>query len=163
MVGFNKAERIDRDISADNIPFKILDGIGNSRVLLFDLSDDPKSFPFKQINGNVLYELGVAMAIREKTDILLVRNKEAESEIPFNIEQLPIQEHDATLNKEWLEKKLQNVLENQEWHKSKRVKATAKLLDISGLRIMHKFYKDIIYCSTPFLSPASITVFEIGY
>jgi len=72
--GFEKAERVKEDWEANVITDRIFDGIANSKMILFDLADDPKSpcqFS-KQINGNVLYELGVANSIREPEDILLI-------------------------------------------------------------------------------------------
>jgi len=142
-IGLDKAERIDRDLTSDFIPIKILDGIANSKILLFDLSDDPGQRSCKQVNGNVLYELGVAKAIREDSDILIIRDAKSRSEIPFNIKQLPIHKHTATLG--GLEKKLEGVLKNQKWHKSKRVRATAERLDMYPLleNIVDKYYRNI--------------------
>lgn len=144
-VGFDKAERIDGNLATDLIPAKILDGIANSRVLLFDLSDDPKSSCCKEVNGNVLYELGVGNAIRESTDMLIIRSNSSTSSIPFNIAQLPIHKHEDILDETWLGEKLRNVQENQEWHKSKRVRATAERVDMYPLlaNIVDGYYRKI--------------------
>src|SRR5258708_676371 len=142
-VGLEDAERIDEDLKVDLIPDKILDRIANSKFLIFDLSDDPKHQPAKQINGNVLYELGIAIAIRESSDMLIIRDKNSESEIPFNTRQLPIHEHGKALNE--LEKMLKDSLENQAWHKSKRVRAIAERLDMhpSMTGVIDRFYQNI--------------------
>src|SRR5438105_14627216 len=75
-LGFEKARRTKEDQKANDIVHEILDGIGNSKTLLFDLSDNPK-----EPNGNVLYELGIATAVREPEDMLLIREKSS-SKVP---------------------------------------------------------------------------------
>ena len=143
-VGLECAERIDRNLTSDLIPNKILYNIANSKFLLFDLSDDPKHYSCKQINGSVLYELGMARAIREESDMLIIRDKKSKSTIPFNIQQLPRHELDETLN--GLERLLRDALENQQWHKGKRVRATAEKLDMYPFmlkNIINEHYRNI--------------------
>ena len=138
---FDYAVRVKEDWIADDITSKILDGIANSKMLLFDLSDDPKS-PCeysRQPNGNVLYELGIAVAMREPEDILLIKEKSS-SATPFDIKSLTINEYDGALNDRWLTEKLKYTLENQEWYKSRRVEAAAKSIDSFGLKLMLSVY-----------------------
>ncbi|MBI4777049.1 MAG: hypothetical protein HY788_23195, partial [Deltaproteobacteria bacterium] len=116
------------------------DGVANSRMLLFDLTDDPKSpcqFS-KQVNGNVLYELGIANAIREPEDILLIRESSV-AQIPFDISGLHINIYERDLEVDWLHLKLEKALKEQEWYKSKRVDAAAKAIDEIGHMFMSKF------------------------
>jgi len=137
---FGKATRVKEDWDANVITDKIFDGIANSKMLLFDLSDDPKS-PCKyskQANVNVLYELGVASAIRDPQDILLIKEKSS-SEIPFDITGMTINEYEGSLRNEWLIDKLKNALKKQEWHRSKRVQAAAKSIDGEALELMYNY------------------------
>ncbi len=139
-VNFDRAVRVKEDWSANVITDKIFDGIANSKMLLFDLSDDPV-LPckyLKQANVNVLYELGIANAIREPQDILLIR-KTSSTKIPFDISGMTINEYEGDLTVEWLVNKLKDALKNQEWHKSKRVKAAAKSIDGEAIELMYNY------------------------
>jgi len=139
---FEDAKRVKEDWIANEITFKILDGIANSKLLLFDLSNDPKS-PCKyskQVNSNVLYELGIANAMREPEDMLLIR-EQSSVRLPFDITGLNISEYkkeDFTI--EWLSKRLDVVLEKQKWFRSKRVKKVAQLVDMNSItKIMMEY------------------------
>jgi len=137
MAGFDKAERVKEDWEANVITDRVFDGIANSRMILFDLADDPKApcqFS-KQVNGNVLYELGIANAVREPEDIVLIRHGSADG-VPFDIAGLNINVYDDHLSKEWLANKLRAALNDQKWYMSKRVKAAARAIDEIALTIM---------------------------
>lgn len=135
--GFDKAERVKEDWQANVITDRIFDGIANSKMLLFDLADDPISpcqFS-KQVNGNVLYELGVANAIREPQDILLIRGG-SPLKVPFDISGLNINVYEGELKAEWLSDKLKTALEKQKWYMSKRAQAAARSIDDNGFLLM---------------------------
>jgi hypothetical protein len=137
--GFDKADRVKEDWKANVITDRIFDGIANSKMLFFDLTDDPKS-PCqysKQVNGNVLYELGVATAIREPEDIVLIREKSS-VKIPFDISGLNINIYTGEFNIDWLSEKLTEALEGQKWYMSKRVDTAAKSIDDIAFNIMYE-------------------------
>ena len=115
---------------------EILDGIGNSRTLLFDLSDDPKS---NNSNHNVVYELGIATAIREPDDMLLIKNKSG-NKIPFNVDHLRYNEYEENLEEKWLIDKLDKIIKNQEWSKSRRIATIARAIDSSGYSLLVNIY-----------------------
>ena len=68
--------RVDVSKSGDSILTDISDGIAHSRLVLADVStagrDSVTGAPFR--NGNVMYEVGIALACRQPTEILLVRD-----------------------------------------------------------------------------------------
>jgi len=68
--------RVDSSASGDSILTQIDDGIAHSRLVLADVStigrDAVTGKPFR--NGNVLYEVGVALACRRPEDVLLIRD-----------------------------------------------------------------------------------------
>lgn len=139
-VNFNDAKRVKENIEANVITDKIFDGIANSKMLLFDLSDDPKS-PCqysKQSNGNVLYELGIANAYRDPEDIIIIRETST-SNVQFDITSIKRNDYDAELSINWLSDILKKALDKQDWSKSKRVKATAKSIDGDALYLMYKY------------------------
>lgn len=135
------AERVDKTVQADQIYIKIIHKIANSKMLLFDLSDDPE-VPCgckKHANSNVIWELGVALSIREQQDIVIIKEK-SNSELPFNIRQILHNEYDKNeFTTEWLAEILGSALKAQKWHKSKRVHAAAASLDSFCVEFIQQF------------------------
>lgn len=139
--GFDDALRVKGDIEGNVIMGKILDGIANSRMILIDLTDDPKSACrySSHVNGNVLYEAGIAHAIRDPSSIVMIRDQ-VPSTADFDVRGLTInQPKDEKLTEGWLLSLLKSSLENHKWVESKRVKAAAELIDEFGLSFMYKF------------------------
>lgn len=70
------AFRVDNSKTGDSILTDIVDGIAHSRLILADLStvgkDATSGLPYR--NGNVLYEVGVALACRLPEEVLLLRD-----------------------------------------------------------------------------------------
>ncbi|MDL2123207.1 MAG: hypothetical protein LWX51_09005 [Deltaproteobacteria bacterium] len=68
--------RVDISKSGDSILTDISDGIAHSRLVLADISsigkDSVTGLPYR--NGNVMYEVGVALACRQPSEVLLVRD-----------------------------------------------------------------------------------------
>ena len=68
--------RVDISKSGDSILTEISNGIAHSRLVLADISsmgkDSRSGHPYR--NGNVLYEVGIALACRNPVDVLLVRD-----------------------------------------------------------------------------------------
>ena len=71
-----KANRVDESKRGDSIITEIIDGIAHSQLVLADVStigrDAVDGKPYR--NGNVLYEVGVALACRQSSEVLLVRD-----------------------------------------------------------------------------------------
>ncbi len=68
-----KARRVDATILSGSIITDILDGIAHSRLVLADISVASTGKWAGQRNGNVMYEVGLAHAVRQSTEILLIR------------------------------------------------------------------------------------------
>jgi hypothetical protein len=68
--------RVDLSKSGDSILTEINDGIAHSRLVLADLStmgkDSVSGHSYR--NGNVMYEVGIALACRHPHEVLLVRD-----------------------------------------------------------------------------------------
>jgi hypothetical protein len=68
--------RVDISKSGDSILTDISDGIAHSRLVLADVSsigkDSVLGEPFR--NANVMYEVGIALACRQPSDVLLIRD-----------------------------------------------------------------------------------------
>jgi hypothetical protein len=64
-----KPYRTKERLVSDSIPIDVLEGIGSAKLLLFDISNEKKDQP----NSNVMYELGIAHAIRMPEEVIIVR------------------------------------------------------------------------------------------
>ena len=77
-----KPYRTKEVLVSDSIPINILEGINRAKLLLFDISNE-KDRP----NSNVMYELGIAHAIRLPEEVIILRDDLSESS-PFDIRHL---------------------------------------------------------------------------
>jgi hypothetical protein len=68
--------RVDLSKSGDSILTDIVDGIAHSQLILADVStigkDSVTGLPYR--NANVMYEVGIALACRQSSEVLLVRD-----------------------------------------------------------------------------------------
>ena len=71
-----KPNRVDLSKSGDSILTDIMDGVAHSQMVLADISstgkDSVTGIPYR--NGNVMYEVGIALACRQPQEVLLVRD-----------------------------------------------------------------------------------------
>lgn len=70
------AHRVDNSKSGDSILTEIVSGIAHARLILADVSiiDEGRFTQEPVRNGNVLYEVGVALACRAPSEVLLIRD-----------------------------------------------------------------------------------------
>ncbi len=137
-LGFLNANRVKENKSTAIITDEIYEGIANSKFLLFDLSNDPK-YDKKHPNLNVMYELGIAVTIREPGDIIIIKDLSEEIEkLPFDIRTIRIHRHPENIDEALLKKELEDGIKNQEWYKSKRVKSAIESLDEIGLGLIYQ-------------------------
>ena len=133
-VGFEKAARVDQSTEGNVVTDKIWDGIANSKMILVDLTGDPKSKG--HVNGNVLLELGVAQAMREPSAVVIIRDQDLDT-ADFDVRGLTINRpRNGKLTTEWLTDLLRGSVKNYDWSESKRVKAASESIDEIGLMLM---------------------------
>lgn len=132
--GFECVYRADEGRDSNAITTKIIDGIANSRMVLCDLSDDVQG----HVNGNVLYETGIAQAIREPHSVVLIRDQVPE-EADFDVRGFKINRPpDGKLTKPWLVDVLNEALGEIDWARSKRIEVIAHSLDDFCLLLIEK-------------------------
>lgn len=94
-----KADRVDISKSGDSILTDIMDGIAHSQMVLADVStigkDSVSGDPFR--NGNVMYEVGLALASRHSSEVLLIRDDK--DKFLFDVSTIP-HKHINFVNKE---------------------------------------------------------------
>lgn len=81
--------RVDLQVAGDSIMIDIMKGILHAKLLLFDVTADDRGAR----NGNVMYELGLAHAIRHPEEVLIVR---ADSDpLLFDVANIRVHKYDA--------------------------------------------------------------------
>lgn len=88
-----KARRVDATILSGSIITDILDGIAHAKLLLADISVATTGKWAGQRNGNVMYEVGLAHAVRQSTEILLIRSDD--EPINFDVAHINIHNYDS--------------------------------------------------------------------
>jgi len=70
------AYRVDNSRTGDSILTDIIDNIAHSKIILADVSviDEGRYTQVPIRNGNVMYEVGVALASRNTSEVLLIRD-----------------------------------------------------------------------------------------
>lgn len=84
--------RVDIPQTGDSILIEILRGLRRARLVLADISPDHRSGEYP--NPNVMYELGIAHAMRLPETVVVVRRSGAK--IPFDIAHIRADEYDAS-------------------------------------------------------------------
>jgi len=94
-----KADRVDISKSGDSILTDIMEGIAHSQIVLADVSSIGKDAvtgePFR--NGNVMYEVGLALACRHSSEVLLIRDDN--DKFLFDVSTIPHKKIDFTNKK----------------------------------------------------------------
>ncbi|MCC6793700.1 MAG: hypothetical protein IT366_01175 [Candidatus Hydrogenedentes bacterium] len=119
------ALRIDISKSGDSILTEISDGVAHSRLVLADVSsigkDSITGRPYR--NANVLYEVGLALACRHSSEVLLVRDDH--DDFLFDVSTVPHKTIDFTDKdqaKAILREELIGRLREQNFHNDARVR-----------------------------------------
>ncbi len=86
------ARRVDATILSGSIITDILDGIAHSKLVLADISVATTGKWAGQRNANVMYEVGLAHAVRQSTEILLIRSDN--EPINFDVSHINIHNYD---------------------------------------------------------------------
>jgi hypothetical protein len=140
---FNEIVYTEKDLSTEDITYKIFNAIAKSKTLLFDLSNDSRLSvrTFKRadrINANVMYELGVALTIRNPKSIILIR-KESDGlleRVPFDIRGIEIQKY-RNIDKAFLDRIFSGQEENKSYFKEEFLDGVTKLIDDIGYTIIN--------------------------
>jgi hypothetical protein len=89
-----KSYRVDNSKTGDSILTDIVDGIAHSRLVLADVSviDEGRYTQTPIRNGNVMYEVGMALACRSPSEVLLIRDDS--KKFLFDVSTIPHMEVD---------------------------------------------------------------------
>jgi hypothetical protein len=136
-----KPYRVDLSKSGDSILSDIIDGIAHSRLVLVDLStvghDSKTGEPYR--NGNVMYELGIAIACRDSADVLMVRDDN--DKFLFDVSTIPHMHIDFTRRdaKDALIAELKARLREQDFVRDARTQVALASLSEQSANLMAQF------------------------
>ena len=88
------AHRVDATVLAGSIITEILDGLAHAKLVFAEISVSPSGAWEGQRNGNAMYELGLAHALRRPQELVVVRSDH--EEINFDIAAIKIQGYDPS-------------------------------------------------------------------
>lgn len=133
------AYRVDNSKSGDSILTDMVDGIAHSRLVLADVSviDEGRYTNAPIRNGNVMYEVGLALACRTPAEVLLIRDDS--KRFLFDVSTIPhmqidfSEEEAAALS---LREALEDRLRESDLLKDARIKLVAQKLTQDEIRIL---------------------------
>lgn len=139
-VGELRARRVDATILSGSVITDILDDIAHSRLVLADVSVASEGKWRGQRNGNVMYEVGLAHAIRQPSEILLLRSDD--EPISFDIAHISVRRYprdDLQLARVQISRWIFDLLRQIQQEKSLKVQRTIELLDSDAIKYVSEF------------------------
>lgn len=134
-----KPVRVDESKSGDSILTEIVDGICHSALVLADVStmgrDSKNGNPYR--NGNVMYEVGIALACRQPSEVLMIRDDK--DPFLFDVSSIPHMMIDFTDEESaviQLQSSLQARIEETNIIRDARIKKIASQLGPAELRVL---------------------------
>lgn len=144
------AERVDATVLSGSIITKILDGIAHARLVFADISVAQEGRWRQQRNGNVLYEVGLAHASRQSTEVLLVRSDD--EEISFDLAGIRVHSYnrrDMRAARSLFARLIADALEQIKQSKGIQVQRAVDALDADALEFMRSRGKEAGFHSPP--------------
>lgn len=143
-----KPYRLKEKVGGDSIPFEILDGIGRSKLILVDISNEFQDKNIGFPNSNVMYELGIAHSIRLPEEVIIVRDKNScQIQSPFDIRHIrwnEFSEKSVSKSKVLIKNLLKNAIKEVDLTKDRMVTVTLNKLDVDAISFLHavRSYED---------------------
>lgn len=160
-----KPHRVDISKSGDSILTDIMEGVSHSRMILADVSsvgkDSKTGDPYR--NGNVMYEVGLALACRQPSDVLLVRDDK--DNFLFDVSMVPHKHLDFTDTQQArisLEIELRARLQEQNYHNDARVKLAVASLSNSEIEMLLRFDRQEVTIHGWEVGGTVLSIYEAG-
>jgi hypothetical protein len=135
-----RSVRVDQRTINDSILTEILTGIGQCRVVFADVTSLGRVDGRPVRNGNVMYEVGIAHAVRSPAEVVLFRSDD--DPLLFDVANVRVNSYDpdrhalAAVAK--LNEALLNGLREVELLRSLTVRQAAERLDVKGWELLNK-------------------------
>lgn len=131
-----KAIRVDVPNLSSDIVTEIMEGIAHSRIILADLTAVKGERP----NPNVMYEVGLAHALRQSTEVILVRSDD--NPMLFDISSIRVHKYDASVPKiarKRINELITSAQKEIDTTKNLKIKMAIDLLDNDSIQLMRDF------------------------
>lgn len=135
-----RARRVDATILSGSVITDILNGIAHSRLVLADISVAREGKWRDQRNGNVMYEVGLAHAVRQDTEILLIRSDD--DPISFDVAHINIHKYDRENldgTRHQIHQLVSDLLKQIEQQKSLKVTRVVDQFDADAMEYLSEF------------------------
>ncbi len=139
-----KPYRVDLSKSGDSILTDIIDGIAHSEMFLADIStvghDSKTGIAYR--NGNVMYEVGLAVACRQAAELLLIRDDK--DKFLFDVSTIPhknIDFTDVASARAELKEELMQRLKERDYINDNRIKIAIATLTADEKIVLETFVK----------------------
>jgi hypothetical protein len=137
----HKANRVDTRRSGDSIHTDIIDGVAHAQLVFADISVTDRwvseGGAHWARNGNVMYEVGLAMACRQPVEVILVRDDG--DDLLFDLTPIPVLRYDPSNVVESITRVRQTLadrLKERELVKDLRLNATMESLSQFELNVI---------------------------
>jgi hypothetical protein len=134
--------RVDLRVVSDSILTEILDGIGRCRVFVADITSIGSIDGRAVRNANVLYEVGLAHAVRLPEEVILFRSDE--QPLDFDITNVRVHRYDPDGSPEFARQLVTTTifqsLREVDQKKSLMVRLAAETLDFDSWRLLLETY-----------------------
>ena len=151
-----RGRRVNATVLSGSVITDILDGIAHSRLVLADVSVASQGKWAGQRNGNVMYEVGLAHAVRQSSEILLIRCDD--EQINFDIAQINVHRYrrdDLQQARVEISRLVADLIHQIQQEKSLKVQRAIELLDSDAIKYLSDFA-----VHGPFTGPSPKTMGE---
>ncbi len=134
------AHRVDATVLAGSVITEIVEGVARGRLVLADICITTESKWAGQRNGNVMYEVGLAHALRQATEVLLIRSDR--EPLSFDVSGIKTYDYDRSnlpVARQRLALLIKDHLEQIEQFKSLRVQIAIRSLDGECLKLLKNY------------------------
>ncbi len=139
-----KAYRVDNNKTGDSILTEIMDGVAHSTIILADISEygrwaDEEGNLRTTPNGNVMYEVGLALSCRNQTEVLLIKDIKDKGRVLFDVSTIPhllIDFSEPENSKAQLSMAIRDRINERDLTKSIRLQIALSSLSQSEIRII---------------------------
>jgi hypothetical protein len=130
--------RLDVSRASDAMVTEILRGIGRATLVLADISATAVLDGKAVRNSNVMYEVGLAHAVRQPQEVILIRSDK--SALDFDIAGVRVHSYDPDSNpdeaKKWLSQLLMDSLTSIEAHRSLSLESAMRSLSAPAVQLL---------------------------
>jgi hypothetical protein len=133
-----RPHRVDLSRASDAMVSEILRGIGRATLVLADISASADLDGRAVRNANVMYEVGIAHAVRQPQEVVLVRSDKGK--LDFDIAGVRVHDYDPDSDQEsarvWLSQLLGDSLKSVLTHRGLAVESAARRLSVPATQLL---------------------------